>query len=255
MTTDAVTDASSAGDAPTHDAVAIVPAFRAEDLVGATVRSLLATGRLRRVLVVDDGSDDDTAAVAADAGAEVSRLERNAGKGGALTHGVGLLDPGWDGVVLLVDSDLGASAAGVVALLDHVAEDRLVVGVPLDAAGRGGFGLVRDLAADGIERACGVRAEAPLSGQRALHVSLLRRLHLAPRFAVETAMTIDAVRLGAELVELPIEVDHRHHGRTLAGFRHRAGQGVAVLRALWPRLGTLGTVRVLVAGLVRRIRR
>jgi glycosyltransferase involved in cell wall biosynthesis len=239
----------------TDESVALVPAFRAADLVGATVRSLLATGRVARVLVVDDGSDDETATVAADAGAEVSRLDRNVGKGGALAHGLGSLAPSWDGVVLLVDADLGTTAGGVAALLDHAGPDRLVVGVPVDAAGRGGFGLVRDLAADGIERGCGVRPEAPLSGQRAVPVDLLRRLRLAPRFAVETAMTIDAVRLGAELVEVPVDVDHRHHGRTVAGFRHRAGQGVAVLRALTPRLGVVATLRVVLEGLVRRVRR
>jgi hypothetical protein len=44
------------------------------------------------------------------------------------------------------------------------------------------------------------------------------------------------VRAGARVVEVPVEVDHAHTGRTLAGFSHRAAQGWDLIRALWPRL-------------------
>ncbi|MEM9037606.1 MAG: glycosyltransferase [Actinomycetota bacterium] len=234
--------------------VALVPAFEASDLVGATVRSLQDTGRVHRIVVIDDGSTDGTADAARATDAEVIRLDENVGKGGALAHGRSLLGDETS-IVLLVDSDLGDTAAGVVGLLDHVRDDRLVIGVPVDAAGRGGFGLVRDLAAEGIERATGWRPVAPLSGQRAMSVQLFDAIDLAPRFAVETAMTIDAIGVGATVEEVPITVDHRHHGRTWRGFRHRAVQGAAVLRGLRPRLGTIRTLQVLVVTIVRRFRR
>lgn len=233
--------------------VAIVPAYRAADLVGATVRSLAATGRLDRIVVVDDGSDDETAKVADDAGAEVLVLDRNVGKGAALA--AGLEHAPEAGTYLFVDSDLGETAAGVVDLLDRVDAATLVIGVPVAAAGRGGFGIVRDLSAAGIEAGTGLRLEAPLSGQRALPAPLAQRLPLAPRFAVETAMTIDAVGLGARIVEVPIDVDHRHHGRTLRGMRHRARQGLDVTRALLPRIGVRGVVRSAATVLARRFRR
>lgn len=238
----------------TGPVVALVPAFEAADVVASTVRSLRSTGRIDRVVVIDDASTDATADAARAAGAEVVRLEENRGKGGALAHGRGLLDDDAAAVVL-VDSDLGETAAGVVELLDHVGEDRLVVGVPLDAAGRGGFGLVRDLAGEGIERATGWRPLAPLSGQRAMTPQLFDRFELAPGFAVETAMTIDAIGLGATIVEVPVAIDHRHHGRSWHGFRHRAVQGAAVVSALRPRLGTARTLGALAATVTRRLRR
>ena len=49
-------------------------------------------------------------------------------------------------------------------------------------------------------------------------------------------MTIDAVRSGARVVEVPCPFDHHHTGRTWRAFRHRAGQGADVLRAGVPRL-------------------
>ncbi|MEO5680302.1 MAG: hypothetical protein ABIS47_11605, partial [Acidimicrobiales bacterium] len=72
--------------------------------------------------------------------------------------------------------------------------------------------------------------------QRAVRGELLRSLVLADRFGLEVGMTVDAVRAGAVVVEVPVTMDHAHTGRGVAGFSHRAAQGVDLVRALWPRL-------------------
>jgi hypothetical protein len=221
--------------------VAIVPAKDREDSVAATVVALRELEQVDRVLVVDDGSVDDTAAVARAAGADVLRLDVNRGKGGAVAAGVAAT-PEAD-VYLLIDADLADTAAVADRLLTPVLDDEadLVVGV-LPAAGRkGGFGTIRRVAAAGIRRACGAEVRAPLSGQRAVRAGLLRGLHDAERFGLEVAMTIDAVRSGARLLEVEVPMDHRHTGRTVAGFRHRGRQGADVVRALAPRLTTRRT--------------
>lgn len=216
--------------------VAIVPAKDRADTVAATVSAL--RGVAERVLVVDDGSADATATAARRAGAEVLRLPANRGKGGAVAAGIAAAPEA--SVYLLVDADTGTSADGAAALVEAVVSGGadLAVGVLPAPGGRGGFGTVRRLAAAGIRRACGLRVAAPLSGQRAVRGELLRSLELAPRFGLEVAMTIDAARAGARVVEIPVTMEHRHTGRRLAGFRHRAGQGVDIVRALWPRLTT-----------------
>src|SRR5439155_606038 len=71
-----------------------------------------------RVLVVDDGSTDDTAATARAAGADVLRLTANRGKGGAVTAAVEAA-PDAD-TYFLIDADVGASAARAAALLEPV---------------------------------------------------------------------------------------------------------------------------------------
>ena len=82
--------------------LAVIPAYEAADLLGPVVREAV---RHLPVLVVDDGSTDDTAGVAAGAGAEVIRQEENRGKGAALKRAFHrVLDDGCDAVVTL-DAD------------------------------------------------------------------------------------------------------------------------------------------------------
>jgi hypothetical protein len=216
--------------------IALVAAKDAEASIGDTVRSLAALVGVDEVWVVDDGSTDATGTEAARAGARVVTLADNRGKGGALTAGVEAT-PHADRY-LLADADLGATAAGLQALLDAPGSP-LTVGVLPAAGRRGGFGGVKRLARAGIARACGVALDAPLSGQRLIEGDLLRSLTLAPRFGVEVGMTIDAVRAGASVREIPVEVDHRHTGRSLAGFRHRGRQGRDIVAALIPRLASV----------------
>ena len=61
----------------------------------------------------------------------------------------------------------------------------------------GGFGIALGFARWAIERRCGYRASAPLSGQRAMRATVLRDLlPFAHGYGMETGMTIDAVRAG-----------------------------------------------------------
>jgi len=216
--------------------VAIVAARNEAATVGATVAALDGLTQVDRVLVVDDASRDDTADVARTAGATVLRLPRNRGKGGAVSAAIDS-SPDAD-VYLMVDGDVGASAAAARALLVPVlnGEADMSVGILPAAGRRGGFGVVRDLSAAGAARATGWRPSAPLSGQRAVRGELLRSIDLARGFGLETALNIDAVRAGGRVVEVPVVMEHRHTGRGPRGFAHRAGQGAAVVRALWPRL-------------------
>ena len=82
--------------------LAIIPAYQAAHLVADVIRG--ATPHLP-VLVVDDGSKDDTSGAARAAGAEVLRQEPNQGKGAALKRGFRrALDANYD-AVLTLDSD------------------------------------------------------------------------------------------------------------------------------------------------------
>ena len=82
--------------------LALVPGYEEGPRIAAVVE---ATLRHLPVLVVDDGSTDDTAANAGEAGAEVIRQRPNQGKGAALRAGFRrALDAGYDAVVTL-DAD------------------------------------------------------------------------------------------------------------------------------------------------------
>lgn len=227
---------------PAGPVVALVPAKDRADSVGATVQALRTVAGVAEVVVVDDGSTDATTATALAAGARVVRLDTNVGKGDAVRAGVEATP--FAAVYLLVDADLGDTAARTGVLLGPVqaGEADMTIAVLPAAGRRGGLGGVRRLAEAGITRATKGRfmPRAPLSGQRAVRADLLRSLPLAPRFGLETALTIDAVRAGARVVEMDVDLDHRHTGRSWSGFHHRAGQGAQIVRALWPRLTSKG---------------
>ena len=218
--------------------VAIVPARNSEDYIAATVEALRGVAAVDGVVVVDDGSTDGTVTcvqtLISAPGTPVMLVElaRNRGKGGAVTAGIEATPAAT--IYVLIDADLGATASRAEALLVPVmaGEADMTIGVPRSAGKRAGFGTVRSLARRGIRRACGFEAAAPLSGQRAVRAELLRSLSLAPRFGLETGLTIDAVRAGARVLEMPSDFDHRHTGRSWAGFSHRGRQGLDIVSAL-----------------------
>lgn len=237
----------------TH-AVAIVPAYNRADTVGATVTALRSVPDVLEVIVVDDGSADRTAAVAAAAGARVVELARNRGKGAAIVAGVAA--SGAPGVYLLIDADLGDSAARAGALLEPVAQGLadMTIAVFGSMSRPSGFGLVKAFAAHVARGETGLALAAPLSGQRAVRGSLLRSMDLAERYGLELGLTLDAAARGADISEVEIAFEHRPSGRDLSGFAHRARIGRDVYRTARSRIGSPKTVFHLAASLLSRVR-
>ena len=232
----------------TH-AVAIVPAYNRADTVGATVAALRNIPDVVEVVVVDDGSSDCTAALAAAAGARVVELARNRGKGRAAAAGIGA--SGAPEIYLLIDADLGASAALAGALLQPVAagEADMTIAVLAASGRRSGFGLVKRFAALVLRAETGRVFAEPLSGQRAVRGPLLRSLELAPGFGMELGLTLDAAARGASISEIDIGFTHRHTGRNLAGIAHRTRIARHVYRAAASCIGRPRTNSLLAASL------
>lgn len=207
----------------TDSVVAIIPAYNEEERIETTVRSLLATQRVGRVLVVDDGSTDGTADRAQQAGATVLRLPQNQGKSTALAEGV---RASTEHVLLFVDADLKETAGLATELLGPIlagTADMAIAAWPRAGKG-GGFGLVRRLSAWLIRVATGQRMDSPLSGQRALTRAVWQSWRGSRGYGFEVALTIDALHAGFKVVELPLPLTHRSLGRSLRGFLHRGRQ-------------------------------
>lgn len=217
------------------DVAALIPAHDEAERIAQTIRATLGIEGVSRVVVVDDGSEDDTAALAESAGAKVVRMAGNAGKGGALEAGAMRVENA--DVVLLLDGDLGESASEASALLAPIfagQADMTIATFP-KAPGKAGFGLVKNLARNGIRKLSGTtfEAQAPLSGQRALTGECLSAIRpFAAGYGVEVALTVRALRSGFRVVEVPATMTHAHTGRDAAGFVHRGRQFVHVALAL-----------------------
>lgn len=218
--------------------VALVAARDECDRIGETVTALLALEPVAEVVVVDDGSRDETAPRSLAAGATVLRLDRARGKGRALEGALARLRDHAADVWLLADGDLAETAASLDAVLAPVLAGEADLAIATFPPGRaGGFGLVKRAARHAIRLGSGLDVREPLSGQRALTAEALEAVRpLARGFGVETAMTIDAVRAGLRVLEVPAELGHRPTFRDVRGFAHRGRQGWDILRAALPRM-------------------
>jgi glycosyltransferase involved in cell wall biosynthesis len=209
--------------------LAVIVAARNEaDRIGETLAALRATFRDAALWVADDASRDGTQEQAMAAGAQVVSRGRPHGKGGNVTataEAVLGAEPLPD-LVLICDGDLGASAGRLGALVEAVrrGECDLAVATFSRRVG-GGFGIALGFARWAIRRLCGFEAGAPISGQRAMRLEVLRAtLPFAHGFGMEIGMTVDAVRAGHHVHEYELDLSHRATGRSLAGFSHRAHQ-------------------------------
>jgi len=213
---------------------AIIPAFNEERKIGETVKALRVVREISEIIVVDDGSRDRTAAEAKQAGADhVLILPENRGKGGALAAGVALAN---GEILCFVDADLGATAAEFVSLVKPVLLGEADMAVAQFPAGSrsAGLGLVKGLASWGIHALSGYLSVSPLSGQRVLRRRVWEKaLFARDGFGVEVGLTIDCIRHGYTVTEVPLTMTHRETGRDWQGIKHRGKQFIHVSLTLF----------------------
>lgn len=217
----------------------VIPAYNEASLIAETVRAVATLPQAARVVVVDDGSKDDTAQAAERAGADVVRHARNRGKAAALQTGAA--NTAGPEPLLFLDADLGATAANAGPLIAPVVDGAADMTIAVFGARvkLGGHGIVVRTAANGIRRATGWTPAQPLNGQRCLtRAAFAAAQPLAAGFGVETGMTIDLLRKGFRITEVEVEMAHRATGNDISGYLHRAGQLADVARALATRTVT-----------------
>jgi len=212
---------------------AVIPAFNERERIAGTISALRGITGVDEIIVVDDGSSDDTAARAEDAGADTVLRQENAGKGAALSAGVAISS---GDILLLIDADLGDTASEAGKLLNPVrtgTADMTIATFPVIPGKGGGVGLVVRLARWGIKRLTGRVLAAPLSGQRALTRKLLDEIGgFADGWGVEIALSVDALRGEFTVMEIPTTMTHRVTGRSPGEMLHRARQLSAAARTL-----------------------
>lgn len=225
----------SVTERPAARTLAVLIAARNEaDSISASIASLKEAFPGAAIWVADDASEDGTNDIALAAGAQVIRRGTVHGKGGNMTACAEamLSAPDPPSTVLLCDADLAVSAGRLGRLIAAVDEGECDLAVAAFARRvGGGFGIALGFSRWVIEKRCGFVADAPISGQRAMKLEVLRAvLPFAPAYGMETGMTIDAVRAGYRIDEYELELAHRATGRTLRGFIHRFRQMVDFAR-------------------------
>lgn len=222
------------------DVSVLIPAYNEHERIGATVaavKSIATEARIREIIVVDDGSTDDTSERADSAGADVTLRRPHQGKGAALEAArLIAVCP----ILLLLDADLGDSAVEAMKLVQPIftgGADMTIARFPDGAGKGGGAGFVVRLARWGIRKLTRQVMASPLSGQRAIRRDVIEEIGgFASGWGTEIALTVEALRHGHRVLEIPVTMTHRVTGRSYADIIHRARQffdAVRVLFRLW----------------------
>jgi glycosyltransferase involved in cell wall biosynthesis len=210
----------------------VIPAYNEEETIKMTLVTLNRCTWVNQLIVVDDGSFDDTANTAERYCDQVIRLTQNRGKAFALKEGWKKVD---GDIIVTLDADLGMTAREGERLVEKLYLDHLdCVIAKLPVQEKRGFGLMRHRAQKLIFSRTGKWFESPLSGQRAIRRKwlevLLDKDYIG--FGVEMAMTIDLLKAGANVDEVDVSFFHRATGKDFEGFLHRGRQWLDMEKTL-----------------------
>jgi glycosyltransferase involved in cell wall biosynthesis len=195
----------------------VVPAFNEGASIGTFVSALRKVAAWREIIVVDDGSSDETGVRAADAGARVVRHAYNKGNGASVKTGI--RQAGGE-FILVMDADGQHQPADAPRLIAKLGEYELVVGARSPAtqatvARRLGNGALNTIAG----YLTGQHIPDLTSGFRAARREhLLEFLHLLPNgFSTPTTTTLAFMRAGYSVWFEPVDAGVRE-GRSKIRF-------------------------------------
>jgi glycosyltransferase involved in cell wall biosynthesis len=187
----------------------VIPAFDEGAVIADVVAALHRIAAWREILVVDDGSGDDTSERAREAGATVVRHPYNKGNGAAVKTGIRRATGEF---VLIVDGDGQHQPEDAVRIVERLGEYDLVVGAREPATQASG---VRRAGNAMLNRLAGYLTGRPIpdltSGLRGARRECLREfLHLLPNgFSTPTTTTLAFMRGGYNVAFEPIAARKR----------------------------------------------
>ena len=187
----------------------VIPTFNEGAAIAEVVRELRAAADWHEILVVDDGSTDDTAANAERAGAKVVAQPYNKGNGAAVKAGIRAATGEY---LLIVDGDGQHKPSDAVRLVSLLGKYDLVVGA---RAAKTQAGPVRRIGNAMLNWLAGYLAERTIpdltSGFRCARLAQLREfLFLLPNgFSTPTTTTMAFIKAGYSVHFEPVEARQR----------------------------------------------
>jgi glycosyltransferase involved in cell wall biosynthesis len=205
--------------------VLFLPAYNEAATVGAVVARApqQVCGHPVEVVVIDDGSTDDTVAVARRAGADVVSMGRNRGLGAAVREGLRLGETRNALAVVFCDADGEYAPEELAQLVAPIADGRADYVVGSRFAGRSRSmrphrwlgNQVLTLGMRALARRWGVRGLSDgQSGYRALSARAAAAAEVVHDFNYAQVLTIDLLGKGFRYAEVPITYRFRQHGQS-----------------------------------------
>jgi hypothetical protein len=218
-----------------RDKVAVViPAYNEVESVGDVVRQIPdeVCGEKTAVLVVDDGSGDDTSEAAAKEGAIVARHVINRGGGGALRTGYRLMAESGALVVVSLDADGQHLPSEMERLVKPVLDDEVDVAHGSRVLGEADpNSRSRELGIVFFNKLVSFITRTKVSdcsnGYRAVRTTVLPQLVLRQEQFHTSEFLIEAIKRGIPAKEVPVTVAKRAHGHSKKPAVARYGIGFA----------------------------
>lgn len=198
----------------------LVPAWNESRNVGHTVREILAHLPEVVVVVVDDGSSDNTAQVAREAGAEVLVLPFNMGVGGAMRTGFTYAQRNDFQRAIQVDADGQHNPADIENVLAGLAHADISIGARFADVGdysvRGPRRWAMIVLASVVSRVAHVRLTDVTSGFRAANrraIDQYVKYYPAEYLGDTLDSLVEALHAGLTVVQVPVAMRPRMGGR------------------------------------------
>ncbi|MBL0747199.1 glycosyltransferase family 2 protein [Nocardioides baculatus] len=205
---------------PDERVLVVIPAWNEAGIIATTIAEIRASRPGLDLLVVDDGSGDDTADIAEAAGALVARLPFNLGVGGAMRAGYRYaLREGYD-VVVQIDADGQHDPTYLDTLIEGLGEADVVIGARF--AGEGSYRATGPrrwamwLLAGVLSRLARTRLTDVTSGFRAANrraVAVFADHYPAEYLGDTVESLVIAIRVGCTVRQVPVEMRPRTVGQ------------------------------------------
>ena len=179
----------------------IIPAYNEEETVAKVIGVISKVSFVDEIIVVNDGSSDNTENEALNAGARVLNHEVNKGKGEALY--TGYMNAECD-IIAFIDADIyNLTAKKVEAMIKPILDGKTDITKTKFARESG---RVTELTAKPLLNFFfpEISFEQPLSGQFAAKKEVLKRINFEKDYGVDVGIVIDADVLGISITEVDI---------------------------------------------------
>lgn len=202
-----------------QDTLVIMPAWNESESIGNTIREVFEFGPACDVLVVDDGSKDNTAQIARAAGATVVELPFNMGVGGAMRTGFKYAKVHGYSQVIQVDADGQHDPRDIKAVLDGLREADIAIGARFADKGsyavRGPRKWAMNVLAWTISRIARTKLTDVTSGFRAANAKAIRQYveHYPAEYLGDTIDSlVVAIRSGCTVRQVGVSMRERQGG-------------------------------------------
>ncbi|MBA7708226.1 Undecaprenyl-phosphate 4-deoxy-4-formamido-L-arabinose transferase [subsurface metagenome] len=238
-----------------------MPAYNEERYIGSVV--LKVQQYADEVIVLDDGSTDNTSEIARLAGATVMRHEENKGYGAAIQSLLAEAKKKGSDILIILDADSQHNPDEIPSLIKPIISEGFDLVIGSRKQQKGQIPTYRRTGLRVLSYFSGILSREKVfdseSGFRALSPKAVAELKLKEcGFAVVTEMIADAAEKGLKITEVPISIAYTKDGSTLNPIRHGFGVLARILAMISERrplffFGLGGSIMV-VLGLIAGVR-